>query len=43
MGIEAGVQSMREGWEAAVQRVPLERYAEGRAALSAALQKFGGQ
>ncbi|ANC80415.1 ribulose-bisphosphate carboxylase large subunit family protein [Pseudomonas putida] len=43
MGIEAGVQSMREGWEAAVQHVPLERYAEGRPALSAALQKFGGK
>ncbi|MNC30564.1 Ribulose bisphosphate carboxylase-like protein 2 [compost metagenome] len=42
LGIEAGVQSMREGWEAAVQNVPLEHYAEGKPALSAALQKFGG-
>ncbi|WP_338544975.1 ribulose-bisphosphate carboxylase large subunit family protein [Pseudomonas benzopyrenica] len=41
-GIEAGVQSMREGWEAAVQHVPLHEYAEGRPALSAALKKFGG-
>ncbi|WP_426944934.1 ribulose-bisphosphate carboxylase large subunit family protein [Pseudomonas oryzihabitans] len=41
-GIAAGVQSMREGWEAAVQGVPLDYYAEGRTALAAALQKFGG-
>jgi ribulose-bisphosphate carboxylase large chain len=33
---------MREGWEAAVQNVPLEHYAESKPALSAALQKFGG-
>lgn len=42
LGIAAGVQSMREGWEAAVQNVPLEHYAESKPALSAALQKFGG-
>ncbi|SEJ60926.1 ribulose-bisphosphate carboxylase large chain [Azotobacter beijerinckii] len=42
LGIEAGVQSMREGWEAAVQGIPLQHYAEGRPALAAALQKFGG-
>lgn len=42
-GTEAGVQSMREGWDAAIQGVALERYAEGRPALTAALEKFGGQ
>lgn len=42
LGIEAGVQSMREGWEAATQGVALQKYAEGRPALAAALQKFGG-
>lgn len=43
LGIEAGVQSMREGWEAAVQNIPLDQYAEGKPALTAALQKFGGK
>lgn len=41
LGIEAGVQSMREGWEAAVQNVPLQQYAQGKPALTAALRKFG--
>ncbi|MGF6222569.1 ribulose-bisphosphate carboxylase large subunit family protein [Pseudomonas sp. YL-218 TE3947] len=41
-GIGAGVQSMREGWEAATQGIPLQHYAEGRPALTAALAKFGG-
>jgi ribulose-bisphosphate carboxylase large chain len=42
-GTEAGVQSMREGWDAAIQGVALESYAQGRPALAAALEKFGGQ
>lgn len=41
LGIEAGVQSMREGWEAATQGISLKRYSEGRPALTAALEKFG--
>lgn len=41
-GIAAGVQSMREGWEAAALGVALPHYAESRPALAAALQKFGG-
>ena len=40
-GIAAGVQSMREGWEAATQGIALQHYAEGRPALTAALAKFG--
>lgn len=41
-GISAGVQSMREGWEAAISQVPVNQYAETRPALAAALEKFGG-
>ena len=39
-GPAAGVRSLREAWEAAVAGVPLERYAEGRPALRAALRQF---
>jgi ribulose-bisphosphate carboxylase large chain len=39
-GIEAGVLSMRQGWEAAVKGVPLEEYAKSHPELSQAIQKF---
>jgi ribulose-bisphosphate carboxylase large chain len=39
-GIAAGVASIREAWEAAVQGVPLGRYAESRPALARALKAF---
>ncbi|MCU6154354.1 ribulose-bisphosphate carboxylase large subunit family protein [Enterobacter hormaechei] len=41
-GISAGVQSMREGWEAAISQIPVNQYAQTRPALAAALKKFGG-
>ena len=40
-GIAAGVASMREGWQAAVEGRSLDDYANGRPALRAALGKFG--
>jgi ribulose-bisphosphate carboxylase large chain len=40
-GVEAGVRSMREGWEAAVQGVSLESYASTHPALASALKQFG--
>jgi ribulose-bisphosphate carboxylase large chain len=39
-GIAAGVASMREGWEAAVEGVDLKTFAESRPALRAALSHF---
>ena len=39
-GIEAGVRSLHEAWEAAVGGVPLEEYAREHAALRAALERF---
>lgn len=39
-GIAAGVASMREGWEAAVEGVSLETYAQTHSALAAALSHF---
>lgn len=39
-GIAAGVASMREGWEAAVEGVDLEAYAKTHPALAAALSHF---
>ena len=39
-GIAAGVRSMRQGWEAAVQGIPLEEYAKRHPELLQALQKF---
>lgn len=39
-GIAAGVDSMRQGWEAAVAGIPLETYACTHPALAAALQHF---
>ena len=39
-GIAAGVASMREGWEAAVAGITLERYAQTHPALKCALAAF---
>lgn len=39
-GIAAGVDSMRQGWEAAVAGIGLETYAENHPALRAALDHF---
>jgi ribulose-bisphosphate carboxylase large chain len=39
-GIEAGVLSIRQGWEAAVQRIPLEAYAKQNPELAKAIDKF---
>ncbi|MBQ5265168.1 ribulose 1,5-bisphosphate carboxylase [Klebsiella pneumoniae] len=41
-GIGAGVESMRQGWEAATRGIPLETYAKSKPELAAALAKFGG-
>ncbi|MEC5408494.1 ribulose-bisphosphate carboxylase large subunit family protein [Paraburkholderia sp. MPAMCS5] len=41
-GIAAGVASMREAWEAAVEGVDLDTYARTRPALRAALSHFNG-
>lgn len=41
-GIAAGVESMREAWEAAVSGVSLEAYARNHASLQGALVQFGG-
>ncbi len=40
-GIAAGVASMREGWEAAVQGIELETFARDHPALKAAMAQFG--
>lgn len=40
-GPKAGVQSLVEAWQAAVEGVPLEQYAKERPALRAALAAFG--
>ena len=40
-GIAAGVASMREGWEAAVQDIGLEAFARNHPALRGALTQFG--
>ena len=40
-GIAAGVASMREGWEAAVQGIGLEAFARNHPALRSALTQFG--
>jgi ribulose-bisphosphate carboxylase large chain len=39
-GIAAGVLSMRQGWEAAVQGIPLDTYAEKHPELLQAIRKF---
>jgi ribulose-bisphosphate carboxylase large chain len=40
-GIAAGVQSLREAWEAAVAGIPLNEYARERPELQQALRTFG--
>lgn len=40
-GISSGVKSMQLGWEAAVQGIPLEKYAEEHSILKQAIEKFG--
>jgi ribulose-bisphosphate carboxylase large chain len=40
-GIAAGVASMREAWQAAIEGASLERFASTRPALRAAIEKFG--
>jgi ribulose-bisphosphate carboxylase large chain len=39
-GAAAGVLSLRQAWEAAVQGIPLETYASTHAELRAALDRF---
>ena len=41
-GPAAGAASLRQAWEAAVQGVSLETYAESHAALRQAIEKYGG-
>ncbi len=40
-GPSAGVTAIRQGWEAALEGVPLEEYAEGREELRHAMETFG--
>lgn len=42
-GIEAGVRSMQLGWEAAVEGISLDKYAEQNKELAQAIQTFGTQ
>jgi ribulose-bisphosphate carboxylase large chain len=39
-GLAAGVESLRQAWQAAMEGVPLEAYAAGRPQLRAALDRF---
>jgi ribulose-bisphosphate carboxylase large chain len=39
-GITAGVRGLRQAWDAAVARIPLEEYARDHAELRQALEKF---
>ena len=41
-GAAAGVASIRQAWDAAMEGVPLERYAESHPELEQALDAFGG-
>jgi ribulose-bisphosphate carboxylase large chain len=41
-GVAAGVASLREAWEAAMQGIPLNVYAESHPALREAVERFGG-
>ena len=41
-GAAAGVASIQEAWEAAMQGIPLEQYATSHPALQQALEAFGG-
>ncbi len=40
-GAAAGVASIRQAWEAALERVPLAEYARDRIELRQALERFG--
>jgi ribulose-bisphosphate carboxylase large chain len=40
-GAAAGVMSLREAWEAAIEGIPLEDYARTHPALARAIEKFG--
>jgi len=40
-GPAAGVQSLREGWEAAMQNIPLKDYAKDHRALQQAIEMYG--
>ncbi|MFY0543902.1 ribulose-bisphosphate carboxylase large subunit family protein [Brevibacillus sp. H7] len=42
-GPQAGVLSMRQGWEAAVKGIPLEHYAQQNSELAQAIRKFSKQ
>jgi ribulose-bisphosphate carboxylase large chain len=42
MGAEAGARSLRQGWDAYRQNIPLEEYAGEHSELKAALEHFGG-
>jgi ribulose-bisphosphate carboxylase large chain len=42
-GVKAGVQSLRDAWQAAVEGIPLSQYAERRPALREALAAFGSR
>jgi ribulose-bisphosphate carboxylase large chain len=39
-GVAAGVKSLQEAWEAALQGIPLESYAKNHPALARAMEKF---
>lgn len=41
-GIAAGVRSLHEAWQAALEHIPLATYAETHTALKHSLQKYGG-
>jgi ribulose-bisphosphate carboxylase large chain len=42
MGVAAGVRSLQQAWEAAVQNIPLASYANTNPELKSALELFGG-
>jgi len=42
-GPASGVRSLREGWEAAMQKIPLEDYAKDHRALEQAIEMYGGK
>lgn len=41
MGVAAGVRSLQQGWEAAVQGIPLALYANTHPELKSTLEAFG--
>jgi ribulose-bisphosphate carboxylase large chain len=41
MGVTAGVRSLQQAWEAAVQNIPLATYADAKPELKSALEAFG--